>query len=81
MWLKAELWPGQEERAAWRGYRTVHQAVRCAIQEIVAAGERYNGVFSQVRRVHEYIERHTVFSKQQVRQVSHTHRSQSEQSR
>ena len=51
IWLGAEEWPDNREREAWLRYRTVHQAVRCAIQDMVDRGERYNGVFAQVRNI------------------------------
>ena len=35
IWLAAEAWPDTKEVGAWRRYRTVHQAVRCAIQVTV----------------------------------------------
>ena len=51
IWLGAGEWPEPRDREAWRRYRTVHQAVRCAIQDMVDRGERYNGVFAQVRNI------------------------------
>ena len=51
IWLGAGEWPDTRETGAWRRYRTVHQAVRCAIQDMVDRGERYNGVFAQVRNI------------------------------
>ena len=51
IWLGAGEWPDTRETGAWRRYRTVHQAVRCAIQDMVNRGERYNGVFAQVRNI------------------------------
>lgn len=51
IWLGAEEWPDTRETGAWRRYRTVHQAVRCAIQDMVDRGERYNGVFAQVSNI------------------------------
>ena len=44
-----------------------YQAVRCAIQEIIRAGQRYSGVFGQVKLVHEFVGKKTKFSKKQVR--------------
>lgn len=38
-------------------------------QEMVDTGERYNGVFAQVKRIHDYVQEHTVFTKKQVREV------------
>ena len=43
------------------------QAVRCAIQEIISSGQRYGGVFGQVKQVHEFVTEHTNFSKKQIR--------------
>ena len=48
IWLGAGEWPDTRERGAWLRYRTPQQAVRCAIQDMVDRGERYNGVFAQV---------------------------------
>ena len=48
IWLSSGQWPGAGDLESWRSYRTVHQAVRCAIQEMIDSGERYNGVFAQV---------------------------------
>ena len=82
LWLERAEWPAVREREAWSDYRTVHQAsteisgyflvissqaVRCAIQEIIRAGQRYSGVFGQVKLVHEFVGRNTNFSKKQVR--------------
>ena len=67
VWLIEEQWPSGEELAIMEKFRTVHQAVRCALNEIVASGEKYSGVFSQVKRIHEYVEKNTKFSKKQVR--------------
>ena len=68
-WLDQQDWPDDRERGAWCRYRTVHQAVRCAIQEMVDTGERYNGVFAQVKRIHDYVQENTNFTKKQVREV------------
>ena len=68
-WLDTMDWPDEREQEAWRRYRTVHQAVRCAIQEMVDTGERYNGVFAQVKRIHDYVQENTNFTKKQVREV------------
>lgn len=51
IWLGAGEWPEARDQEAWRRYRTVHQAVRCAIQDMVDRGERYNGVFAQVSHI------------------------------
>ena len=51
IWLGPGEWPEARDREAWRRYRTVHQAVRCAIQDMVDRGERYNGVFAQVSHI------------------------------
>lgn len=67
VWLDRAEWPGVREREAWAQYRTVHQAVRAAIQEIIRAGQRYSGVFGQVKLVHEFVGRNTNFTKKQVR--------------
>ena len=68
-WLDRQDWPDDREQGAWLRYRTVHQAVRCAIQEMVDTGERYNGVFAQVKRIHDYVQENTNFTKKQVREV------------
>ena len=67
VWLERAEWPSGKERQAWSEFRTVHQAVRCAIQEIIRAGHRYSGVFGQVKLVHEFVGKRTNFSKKQVR--------------
>ena len=43
------------------------QAVRCAMEEIVSEGEKYSGVFGQVKRIHEFVSRNTEYTKKQVR--------------
>ena len=43
------------------------QAVRCAIQEIITTGQRYSGVFGQVKMVHEFVLDNTNFTKKQIR--------------
>ena len=43
------------------------QAVRCAIQEIITTGQRYSGVFGQVKMVHEFVLNNTNFTKKQIR--------------
>ena len=67
VWLERAEWPSGKERQAWSEFRTVHQAVRCAIQEIISSGQRYSGVFGQVKQVHEFVTEHTNFSKKQIR--------------
>ena len=69
LWLMSEFWPSNKERSCWRKYRTVHQAVRTAVQEIVDSGVMFTGLFSQIKFVHEFVEENSVFSKKQVREV------------
>lgn len=69
IWLDTASWPINKETIAWRKYRTVHQAVRSAIQEIVNGGEMFTGLFTQIKAVHEFVETHTLFTKKQVRDV------------
>ena len=69
IWLDTASWPSNKEITAWRHYRTVHQAVRSAIQDIVNGGEMFTGLFTQIKAVHEFVETHTLFTKKQVRDV------------
>ena len=67
VWLEQAEWPDQKERERMENYRTVHQAVRGVMEDIVSSGEKYSGVFAQVKRIHQFVERHTRYTKKHVR--------------
>lgn len=41
--------------------------MRVAIQQIITSGQRYSGVFGQVKLVHEFVLENTNFNKKQIR--------------
>ena len=67
VWLEQGEWPDQRERERMENYRTVHQAVRLVMEDIVSSGEKYSGVFVQVKRIHQFVESHTRYTKKHVR--------------
>ena len=67
VWLEGGEWPDQRETERMVNYRTVHQAVRCVMEDIVSSGEKYSGVFNQVKRIHQFVEGNTRYTKKQVR--------------
>ena len=67
VWLEEEEWPDKREKERMENYRTVNQAVRVVMEDIVSSGERFRGVFAQVKRIHQFVETNTHYTKKQVR--------------
>ena len=70
VWLEEEEWPDKREQERMENYRTVNQAVRVVMEDIVSSGERFRGVFAQVKRIHQFVETNTNYTKKQVRYCS-----------